>query len=283
MDNKFMPYEDWEFVRRIVGKSNFIFAKTMPQCPHYYMLRKESVDSEFVRFVEIIRKYGYRYKFGNVWYVQLNVNSWYYWTMGAHIDQTILINRKKRELGLESPYDNIAEDYEIIFKNDVSIDEDVQNADFISRHKLSGDTLEIGCGNGVVTRNLRFNKDGYLGIDPSIKMLSLFKECEELSGLKVAHTDFESLNTKQKFDFVFSTYGAASYVKPEFWERLNHLLNPKGSFVLSFYDDTYVPFTHTFTQTHIQYHSANDFPEVVNADIKKVRAGNYILMEGIMR
>jgi len=64
MNNPALPQSDLDFCRELIAKSRWIFAKTMPQNPHYYMLRKESTsDAEFVRFLEIIRQYGYRYKY----------------------------------------------------------------------------------------------------------------------------------------------------------------------------------------------------------------------------
>jgi SAM-dependent methyltransferase len=288
MDNKIMPYEDWSFIGDLIERSRWIFAKTMPQNPHFYMLRKESVDAEFVRFVELIRKYGYRYKYGKTWYVQLNVGSWYYWTMGCPLHNcprtgTILINRKERRLGLESPYDAIAAEYEGCFDDELSRDEDVQMADLVSRHNMNGRTLEIGCGGGMVTRNLFFNKEKYLGIDPSWEMLERFKKQEELSGLAVEHTDFESLYSREKFNFVFATYGAASYVNPEFWARLDNILEPGGSFLLMFYADGYIPATHIFTQTGMPYYSADEIFRGLDASVKTTHIGNYRVVEGVRR
>jgi hypothetical protein len=99
MDNAVMPQSELDFCRELIAKSRWIFAKTMPQNPHYYMLRKEyASDAEFVRFVEIIRRYGYRYQYGGYWYIQLDVDEWFYWTMGAPLEETILINRKDLKL-----------------------------------------------------------------------------------------------------------------------------------------------------------------------------------------
>ena len=162
----------------------------------------------------------------------------------------------------------------------------MQIAQLISRHNLTGHTLEIGCGSGMVTRNLFFNRKGYLGIDPSEKMIGQFKTLPELSELETLHTDFESMYAKEKFDCVFATYGAASYVRPEFWERLNHIIKPGGSFMLMFYADTYSSVTHILTGTleGIPYYSANEFPSsAIEADIIKNQIGNYTIVEGIMK
>ena len=90
MENKLinetmMSSDDWDFVCDIIERSNWIYAKTMPENPHFYMLRKECVDEEFVRFVSIIREYGYQQIYKGRAYTVLNAGEWFYWTMGAPI------------------------------------------------------------------------------------------------------------------------------------------------------------------------------------------------------
>ena len=281
MDNKYMPYDDLQFIGQIIKESRWIFAKTMPDNPHYYMLRKESIDGEFVRFVELIRKYGYRNKYGGAWYTQLNVDNWFYWTMGAPIPITILINRKERRLGIESVYDQICQDYEAMFANEVGEDEDIQIADYISRHNLNGRILEIGCGTGMVTRNLIFDRRQYLGIDPSWEMLEKFRNNPKLCDLQVLHTDFESFCPRGKYRCVFATYGAASYVRPDFWKRLNDILEVGGTFLLMFYADDYYPVTHIMSQSIVPYYSPKDFSTEIDAKIHSIKVGNYIIIEGV--
>ena len=79
----------------------WIFAKTMPENPHEYTLRKEwRTDSDFEWAVTFIRTYGYRSKYGGSWYTQMDCDGHFYWTMGCPINKrdgtpyTILINRK---------------------------------------------------------------------------------------------------------------------------------------------------------------------------------------------
>jgi hypothetical protein len=103
-----VPPADFERLERLLGEQEWIFAKTMPQNPHHYTLRKKwARDEDFVWVVEIIRRHGYKTKFGRSWYTQLDVNDHFYWTMGARINNpdgspcTILINRKS--LGAVSP------------------------------------------------------------------------------------------------------------------------------------------------------------------------------------
>ena len=99
-----MPRTDLEFICDIIERSRWIFAKTMPKNPHCYMLRKGCDDSEFVRFVELIRQYGHCLIYNGTEYTVLDVGEWFYWTMGAPIEETILINRKEIRLRKEDDY-----------------------------------------------------------------------------------------------------------------------------------------------------------------------------------
>lgn len=86
---------EFEEVRRLLLEHRWIFAKTMPENPHEYTLRKTWDDADFLRVVTFIRRCGYRQKFGKSWYTQLDVDDHFYWTMGAPLPMTILINRKR--------------------------------------------------------------------------------------------------------------------------------------------------------------------------------------------
>jgi hypothetical protein len=45
-----------------------------------------------------LREHGYRYRWGKSQYVQLEVDGSAYWTMGADLESTVLINRKLASL-----------------------------------------------------------------------------------------------------------------------------------------------------------------------------------------
>ena len=67
----------------------------MPENPHEYTLRREwASDADFVRAVLFIRAHGYQNLFEGSWYTQLDIDDHTYWTMGAPVEETILINRK---------------------------------------------------------------------------------------------------------------------------------------------------------------------------------------------
>ena len=73
-------------------------AKTMADMPHSYVVKAKCRDAfEFECFVMHIRRHGYRAKFGRTTYTYLDwpVNGvvHQFWTMGAPLDITIIINR----------------------------------------------------------------------------------------------------------------------------------------------------------------------------------------------
>lgn len=94
--NKPTPPEDEQFVREYIEAVYWKTAKSYSKtAPHQYTIREwePERDHEFVRFAEIIRKYGYPERFYRKihWYFQ--VGEYKYWTMGFPLDETIVINR----------------------------------------------------------------------------------------------------------------------------------------------------------------------------------------------
>ena len=101
---------DEEWFRRFIERSNWVFAKTMPLTPHWYVLRKQwltaSMDEEFKRAVTEIRKHGHKVMFQGHSYTIYVIDGYKYWSMGWPVDSdrcdgtdheaancTILINR----------------------------------------------------------------------------------------------------------------------------------------------------------------------------------------------
>ena len=81
-------------LRSFVQESKWKFAKSMPQTPHEYTLRRDAKDEAlFERVVIYIRQEGYYQQCGNATYTNLDIDGWQYWTMGAPLGKTILINR----------------------------------------------------------------------------------------------------------------------------------------------------------------------------------------------
>jgi hypothetical protein len=87
-----------EEITAFIEAHNWRFARTMPHIPHSYVVRAQCRSAaEFERFVMHIRRHGYRQKFAGRTYTYLDVEidgvSRMYWTMGAPLADTVVINR----------------------------------------------------------------------------------------------------------------------------------------------------------------------------------------------
>jgi hypothetical protein len=79
-----IPPADLQRVGTLLSAQQWIFAKTMPDNPHWYTLRKLwQRDEDFVWSVELIRRYGYEEIYESRPHTVLNVDDMKYWTMGA--------------------------------------------------------------------------------------------------------------------------------------------------------------------------------------------------------
>lgn len=88
-------------LRDFVNSTKWTFAKTMPKWPHEYIVR-ERVDEElFVQLVRHIRAYGYTRKFYQKDITYFDENGMVYWTMGAPLEETIIVNRCEKENSYE--------------------------------------------------------------------------------------------------------------------------------------------------------------------------------------
>ena len=92
-----------EDFRGFVGKRNWRYAKTMPQWPHEYTVRRfDDPQHEQVMFeaaVRFIRSQGERRIFAPTGRnsIYLDVDGRQYWSMGAPVQETIIINRAWRD------------------------------------------------------------------------------------------------------------------------------------------------------------------------------------------
>jgi hypothetical protein len=99
--NKPTPPEDVEFMRNYIASVRWKFAKSYAKtAPHEYTVRNwddgewtEEQDRDFVRAVEIIRKYGYPERYWSKIHWYFAIDGLKYWTMGYPLDITKIINR----------------------------------------------------------------------------------------------------------------------------------------------------------------------------------------------
>lgn len=74
------------------------FAKTMRQFPHWYLVRdrmEEFKKGDWEAVVQFIRDNGVPEKFKGKTKPYLHLNGYKYWTMGAPLNETTIINRER--------------------------------------------------------------------------------------------------------------------------------------------------------------------------------------------
>lgn len=92
------PPEGIERARRFIVSNTWIFAnKYADTAPHEYVVKAkmagEEMKGDFEWFVMFIREHGYREEFWGKAHTYLNIDGKKYWTMGASLKETIIINR----------------------------------------------------------------------------------------------------------------------------------------------------------------------------------------------
>jgi hypothetical protein len=80
-----------------VDEQTWTFAKTMPEWPHEYLVRDRVDKKLFVRLVEHIRAHGREGRFYQRAITYYDEAGLVYWTMGAPLPETIIINRCRKE------------------------------------------------------------------------------------------------------------------------------------------------------------------------------------------
>ena len=84
-------------LREFVDQETWTYAKTMPEWPHEYIVRERVEEDLFVQLVKHIRTNGYEGTFYHRKITYYDEDGLTYWTMGAPIEETIIINRCKKE------------------------------------------------------------------------------------------------------------------------------------------------------------------------------------------
>ena len=89
-------------LRKFIDSEQWTFARTMPEWPHEYIVREKVDEDLFVQLVQHIREHGYEGKFYRESFIFYEIDGIVYWTMGAPLPETIIVNRCKTE----NTYDN---------------------------------------------------------------------------------------------------------------------------------------------------------------------------------
>jgi hypothetical protein len=241
--NKMIPFDTLQWFSKMVSSHDFIFATTMPKNPHWYTLKKTwgygSGSKDFERAVMIIREYGYTEYFYGTAYTLLNCNGYKFWTMGAPLEDTILINTAK--LNYTTDYDGFADEYDSIFADEESKTEDGEVLSHLP--DLTGlRVLDVGCGTGLLIdyRADEIEPERYVGIDPSTPMLNVFKKKHPKYASRLTCSTFEDC-AKGQFDVVVSLYGSCSYIHPDWIGRIKESIFAGGSYYCLFFAKDYEP------------------------------------------
>jgi hypothetical protein len=93
-------------ITSFIEGQRWVFAKTMPNAPHSYVVKSRCSDPHlFEAFVLQIRRQGYTQFFSGRQYTYLDWTTsdgeHQYWTMGAPLEQTIILNRARKARPVE--------------------------------------------------------------------------------------------------------------------------------------------------------------------------------------
>jgi len=89
-------------LEQFIAKTEWIFAKTYAKTwPHEYIVRDKVEEKLFLQFVGHIREHGYKGKFYKKDITYFDNKNMVYWTMGAPIKETTIINRCNKEQSYE--------------------------------------------------------------------------------------------------------------------------------------------------------------------------------------
>ena len=120
-------------------------------------------------------------------------------------------------------------------------------------HGGSKEPLEIGCASCPLTGQMPI--DRYTGIDPSQAMIDICRS--SLPREQFIRSDFEAFYSGERYDYLIATFGAASYIHPDWLPWVNNLLHPGGALFLMFYQDDYIPETYRKTGIFLDWYQGN--------------------------
>jgi hypothetical protein len=197
--------------------------------PHEYTLLRVANDKDrFKAAVLFIRANCTHELFGHTWYQVYYENGYKYWSMGASLDKTILVNRCK--IYPERTYDGeVANAYDSTYADPTSLSENKELTEMLKRSIRGGSVLDVGCGTGLYIDLLAPHQSDYVGIDCSRDMLR--KHTDKHPTYTRIWSMFADYTRKRRYDAVVALF-SGSYFNTTDLKR--HLKND-GDLFLMFY------------------------------------------------
>ena len=96
------PHVFSDDLRHFVGVEQWKFASMLPDWPHEYLVRERVDRRLFERVVKHIHSYGYEGRFYEREIRYYEEEGLVYWTIGAPVEQTVIINRCRTKESLEA-------------------------------------------------------------------------------------------------------------------------------------------------------------------------------------
>ena len=85
-------------IKEFINNTKWTFAKTYADTwPHHYIVRDRVDEKLFVGMVRHIRRFGYEGRFYKKKITYFDEDGLVYWTMGAPVEETTIINRCTKE------------------------------------------------------------------------------------------------------------------------------------------------------------------------------------------
>jgi hypothetical protein len=216
---------DLRFIWSALQGRKFIYAKTMPEHPHFYTLRKDWRDDDlFDHVVCRMRACGYTEMFYKKPFTRFDLNEWKYWTMGSPVEETILINRAERVFPVVTVLETQPDKWLPRFLADL------WSLDPIER--WPGRWLDLHCRFALSVPSLLV--ENYVGFDIAGTVLDQTKAILHANGIpgEVYRTDFNGFYDGL-FDFIVAGDGAGSFLNFKLLPRLLQFLAPGGRYAVT--------------------------------------------------
>lgn len=244
---------DIEKLRGYIKRCQWQWATSMQDIPHEYIVKGRCAISinEFYDFVNAQREFGVHIRWGKFNNQYLFIDGYKYWTMGAAIPDTKIMNRTRvfdefdeLDYPLYRPYRR--EEAEVMCATIMKMFDDKT-------------IFECGIGNGDFVRLTGIKPEKYYGVDPAQKSISAFRGSMEGFYQHCSKKSFEEAHKKwtEADSVVIALFGTASYFMRPYLEKLSQ---SGKEYCLMFYKEGCVP--DEFKEMYPLDYSRNDIKAI---------------------